>query len=85
MREGRNKKKKCVDRSHLVEVFNDECRSQDVLIPQMCCLGREDLRTYHQTMNSSSLAITMFRTPNVQTDDLNGKKYEATQVYNYHI
>ena len=51
--------------SHLVEVFNDECRSQDVLTPK--CVGKEDFRTYHQTMNSSSLAITMFRTPNVQT------------------
>ena len=65
MREGRKegREEEMCGSSHLVEVFNDECRSQDVG-PRP--LNREDFRTHHQTMNSSSLAITMFRTPNVQ-------------------
>ena len=75
MREaGRNKKKKkkkkCVDHILLKSLTtNVDLRTSS----PTNALGKEDFRTYHQTMNSSSLAITMFRTPNVQTDDLNEK------------
>ena len=59
--------KKCVDHILLkslttnVDLRMSSPTLQDVLG------GKEDFRTYHQTMNSSSLAITMFR--NTQRTD----------------